>query len=90
MADGIHKGRIMTEIEGFGGVYHSSYSTSHRFEPPFQSGTISLMPIRSKAPPNLRIYPGDHANLLPVLMLRRVTALYNNSPVRELSHYDGA
>ena len=73
----------MTDVEGFGGVYHRSDSNSHRFESSFQSGTLSFIPVRSKALPDLRIL-GD-ANLLPVLMLRRVTALYNNSPVRKSS-----
>ena len=54
MADGINKGRIMTEIEGLGGT-PGGYFISHRFESSRQSGTISLIPIRSKALPNLRI-----------------------------------
>ena len=55
MTDSTKKGRIMTEIEGFAGVYRRSYSTSDTFESRFQSGTISLLPIRSTALPNLRI-----------------------------------
>ena len=55
MADGINKGRIVTEIEGFGGMYHRGYSTSHRFESRLQSGTFVFIAVRSKALPDLRI-----------------------------------
>ena len=55
MADSTNKGRIMTEIEGFGGAYYRSSSTPRRSESPFHSGTIACIPVRSKALPNLRI-----------------------------------
>ena len=54
MADRINKGRIATQIQGFGGVYYRVYSTSHRFESPCQSGTTVFIPLRSKTLPNLR------------------------------------
>ena len=55
MADDINKGRIATEIEGFGGVYYRRYSTSYRFQSSCQSGTIIFIPMRSKTLPNLRV-----------------------------------
>ena len=55
MTDSINKGRIATEIQGFGGVYYRRYSPSHRFESPCQSGTTVFIPLRSRTTPNLRI-----------------------------------
>ena len=55
MANSIDKGRIVTEIEGFGGVCYRSYCILHQFELPCQSGTILFIPVRSKTLQNLRI-----------------------------------
>lgn len=79
--DGVDKGQIATEIEGFGGGHYHSYSNSQVLS------HCEIQALLHSYQCAVRFYrtctPRNQVDLVVVLMQRRVAALYNNLPVRK-------